>query len=139
MTVHPNVFADTQNRLCVHSPRTSLDKAPYVLGAFDERGHFIEYERVGEIPDGFYWAGAGARDLTAERRRRIEKREKRAGHTDDQAFDSLIAGLGILADVVASLTNRYTAACEDRDEQRVRAEAAEYDLAELRRTKGSPA
>ncbi|AXQ62973.1 hypothetical protein SEA_ASHERTHEMAN_66 [Gordonia phage Ashertheman] len=130
MTVHPNVFADTQNRLCVHAPRTSLDKAPYVLGAFDERGHFIEYERVGEIPDGFYWAGAGARDLTAERRRRIEKR---AGHTDDQAFDSLIAGLGILADVVASLTNRYTAACEERDQQRARADAAEADLAEERR------
>ncbi|UTN91719.1 hypothetical protein SEA_STORMINNORM_65 [Gordonia Phage StorminNorm] len=133
MTDHPNVFADTQNRLCVHSPRTSLDKMPYVLGAFNDVGHFIEYERVGEIPDGFYWAGAGARDLTAERRRRIEKREKRAGHTDDQAFDSLIAGLGILADVIATLSTRYTTACEDRDQQRARADAAEAELAEERK------
>ncbi|AXH44927.1 hypothetical protein SEA_RIBEYE_64 [Gordonia phage Ribeye] len=128
MANHPNVFADTQNRLCVHSPRKSLDKIPYVLGAFDEHGQFIAHERVGEIPAGYYWAGAGAQDLTAERRRRIEKRRT----TDDQAFDSLIAGLGILADVVASLTTRYTAACEERDQQRARADAAEAELAEER-------
>ncbi|QDM57364.1 hypothetical protein J1767_gp65 [Gordonia phage Tangerine] len=131
MTVHPNVFADTQNRLCVHAPRTSLDKMPYVLGAFNDVGHFIEYERVGEIPDGFYWAGAGARDLTAERRRRIEKRAAHATD-DEQAFDDLLAGLRTLADVIATLSTRYTTACEERDQQRARADAAEAELAEER-------
>ncbi|QNJ58387.1 hypothetical protein J1763_gp66 [Gordonia phage YorkOnyx] len=129
MTDHPNVFADTQNRLCVHAPRTSLDKAPYVLGRFTDDGVFLPSRRAAEVPDGYYWAGAGARDLTAERRRRIEKRRT----NDDQAFDDLLAGICTLGGVIATLTARLTTACEERDQQRARADAAEAELAEERK------
>ncbi|QNJ58038.1 hypothetical protein SEA_JKSYNGBOY_64 [Gordonia phage JKSyngboy] len=134
MTDYPNVYADRENRICVYAPRGGAAAIPYVLGEFNEHGDFITHQRVGEIPDGYYWAGAGAQDLANERRRRIHAREEsRAARDDDRGFDDLLAGMRTLADVIATLTARYSAACEERDQQRIRAEAAEHDLDQLRR------
>ncbi|AYR02787.1 hypothetical protein SEA_FOSTEROUS_68 [Gordonia phage Fosterous] len=124
------MFADRENRICVYAPRGGAAAIPYVLGEFNEHGDFITQQRVGEIPDGYYWAGSGAHDLANERRRRIANRIRR---DDDQSFDDLLAGIRTLADVIASMSARHAEVCEERDQQRIRAEAAEHDLAELRR------
>ncbi|QFP94119.1 hypothetical protein SEA_JABBERWOCKY_64 [Gordonia phage Jabberwocky] len=136
MTDRPNVFADRENQLCVYAPRATADQGgdatPYVLGEFNEHGNFVTHQRVGEIPAGYYWAGDGARQLAVERSRRLKKRDRRVP-TDDRSFDDLLAGIRTLADVIASMSARHAEVCEERDQQRIRAEAAEHDLAELRR------
>ncbi|AXQ62768.1 hypothetical protein KNV22_gp69 [Gordonia phage Love] len=137
MSDRPNVFADRENRLCVYAPRATADQGgdatPYVLGEFNSQGDFITHQRVGEVPDGYYWAGDGARQLANERSRRIKRRDRRVVPDNDQSFDDLLAGIRTLAAVIATLSARHTEVCEERDQQRIRAEAAEYDLAELRR------
>ncbi|QKY78423.1 hypothetical protein SEA_BARSTEN_68 [Gordonia Phage Barsten] len=132
MTDRPNVFADRENRICVYAPRGGAAAIPYVLGEFNEHGDFVTHQRVGEVPDGYYWAGDGARQLANERSRRIKKRDRRVP-ADDQSFDDLLAGIRTLADVIATLSRQHAEVCEERDQQRIRAEAAEDDLAELRR------
>ncbi|AYR02959.1 hypothetical protein KNU66_gp68 [Gordonia phage McKinley] len=129
MTDRPNVFADRENRICVYAPRGGAAAIPYVLGEFNEHGDFVTHQRVGDIPPGYYWAGDGARQLAVERRHRADRMRRDV----DQSFDDLLAGIRTLADVIASMSARHAEVCEERDQQRIRAEAAEHDLAELRR------
>ncbi|QDH92084.1 hypothetical protein SEA_GALADRIEL_65 [Gordonia phage Galadriel] len=131
MTDRPNVFADRENRICVYAPRGGAAAIPYVLGEFNEHGDFITHQRVGEIPPGYYWAGTGAEDAGIERRH-IANRMRR--DNDDQSFDELLAGIRTLADVIASMSARHAEVCEERDQQRARADAAEADLDAMRRT-----
>ncbi|AUX81906.1 hypothetical protein FDJ33_gp70 [Gordonia phage Brandonk123] len=133
MTDRPNVFADRENRICVFAPQGGAAAIPYVLGEFNLHGDFVTHQRVGEVPPGYYWAGDGARELANERSRRIKKRDRRVVPDDDQSFDDLLAGIRTLAAVIATLSARHAEVCEERDQQRIRAEAAEHDLAELRR------
>lgn len=133
MSDRPNVFADRENRICVYAPRGGAAAIPYVLGEFNEHGDFVTHQRVGEVPPGYYWAGDGARELANERSRRIKKRDRRVPD-DDQSFDDLLAGIRTLAAVIATLSARHAEVCEERDQQRARADAAEADLDAMRRT-----